>query len=758
MEQPRELPRRQDFRVGWIAALYKEYLAARQVLDEQYDDFEVSRHKGDLNHYTFGRVGKHYVVIASLPTGVPGTHSASSVANGMINTFPLIRFALMVGIAGGAPTKDNDVRLGDIVIGTRMIPYSFIRQHPDKRENIGDNVVSSRDLLSTIHRVQANITEGAVNLESTISSRFNKTEEIIDIFQRPEPESDRLYQSDYLHAALCDCLSVSPGNSNTLVQRQQRKSYAKVKVHCGSIGSADIVLRDANERDRLSDEFKILCFEMESAGICLDNLPILPIRGICDYADSHKNKEWQGYAAAVAAVYARCLLQTVSSGDLLKGTKPVDADDLRKEIEILVTAVEKMSSIDIEEQLRGHESKLEKHDKIFRDAHQAMDQIHAMIEMTRGVATKSAQANSEAINDLESKTIDNARAIESAHRKIEKGQQQLQKILEAMQEHIKRQQETSPPEQRPKWDDLQAEAQKESTSLQDATEKTEKALKNATRVLDDFNRATGVTKFHKIRDATERTGHFFSFTNGIQKLVPTGRANSKRGTKKRKYHGLTFGISGPASKTHGCPKPTTHKVVPSPIGLRGKNRENLQINSSFESSSFPEASSSPPPDRGPVRPPLPPRNQTVSLSEARSKLPHGDSTVMTGIKKIDSVSPGVAKLPPRPAQEAQGEVSAAPLNQRLGIHDQIEKELAKKLAGKKRPSLPLRPQPIGNTQSCSPCQSAEGSPGLSSDLVSALYHSTTNPVGGSQPKTPPVPHAKPKHLASFNPNMRQAAV
>ncbi|KAJ5337170.1 uncharacterized protein N7506_005192 [Penicillium brevicompactum] len=507
MEQPRELPRRQDFRVGWIAALYKEYLAARQVLDEQYDDLEVSRHKGDSNHYTFGRVGKHYVVIASLPTGVPGTHSASSVANGMMNSFPLVRFVLMVGIAGGAPTNDNDVRLGDVIIGTRTIPYSFIRQHQNRRENIGDNVVSSRDLLSTVSNVQAKITEGTVNLDDTISSRFNKTEEIIDIFQRPEPESDRLCQSDYLHAPLCDCLSVSPGNSNALIQRQQRKSYAKVKVHFGSIGSADIVLRDANERDRLSNQFEILCFEMESAGICLENLPILPIRGICDYADSHKNKKWQGYAAAVAAVYARCLLQTVSSGDLFKGTKPVDADDLRKEIEILVTAVNKMTSIDIEEQLRGHESKLEKHEKIFRDAHQAMDQIHAMIEMTRGVSANRAKANSEAINKLEIQTTDNALAIESAHRKIEEGQQQLQKILDAMQEHIKRQQEASSPEQRPKWDDLQAEAQKESTSLKDATEKTEKALKNATHVLNDLNHLTGNSELGKVTKATDKTSH-----------------------------------------------------------------------------------------------------------------------------------------------------------------------------------------------------------------------------------------------------------
>jgi hypothetical protein len=46
---------------------------------------------------------------------------------------------------------------------------------------------------------------------------------------------------------------------------------------------------------------------MEGAGI-MNSFPCLIIRGICDYADSHKNKQWQNYAAAVAAAYAKLLL------------------------------------------------------------------------------------------------------------------------------------------------------------------------------------------------------------------------------------------------------------------------------------------------------------------------------------------------------------------------------------------------------------------------------------------------------------------
>jgi len=39
---------------------------------------------------------------------------------------------------------------------------------------------------------------------------------------------------------------------------------------------------------------------MEAAGL-MDEFSCLVIRGICDYADLHKNKRWQPYAAATAA-------------------------------------------------------------------------------------------------------------------------------------------------------------------------------------------------------------------------------------------------------------------------------------------------------------------------------------------------------------------------------------------------------------------------------------------------------------------------
>jgi len=71
-------------------------------------------------------------------------------------------------------------------------------------------------------------------------------------------------------------------------------------------------MRSGVERERLKKELGVLCFEMEAAGL-MDNFPCVVIRGICDYADSHKDKRWQGYVAATAAACAKELLSIMPS-------------------------------------------------------------------------------------------------------------------------------------------------------------------------------------------------------------------------------------------------------------------------------------------------------------------------------------------------------------------------------------------------------------------------------------------------------------
>jgi nucleoside phosphorylase len=67
-------------------------------------------------------------------------------------------------------------------------------------------------------------------------------------------------------------------------------------------------MKSAEHRDQLARTLGIVGFEMEGAGVC-NSLSCLIIKGACDYADSHKNKVWQDYAAASAAACAKALLE-----------------------------------------------------------------------------------------------------------------------------------------------------------------------------------------------------------------------------------------------------------------------------------------------------------------------------------------------------------------------------------------------------------------------------------------------------------------
>jgi ankyrin repeat domain-containing protein 50 len=108
-----------DYTVGWICALDVELAASQAMLDEEHPD--LPQGENDTNTYTLGRIGQHNVVLACLPSGTAGISAAATAARDLLRSFPRIRFGLMVGVGGGAPSSpsDNprqDIRLGDVIV------------------------------------------------------------------------------------------------------------------------------------------------------------------------------------------------------------------------------------------------------------------------------------------------------------------------------------------------------------------------------------------------------------------------------------------------------------------------------------------------------------------------------------------------------------------------------------------------------------------------------------------------------------------
>src|ERR1700733_6865663 len=114
------------------------------------------------------------------------------------------------------------------------------------------------------------------------------------------PGPDILFESTYNHVGGPTCDTC---NKDMLIERTSRGSQ-EIVIHYGTIASGNQVIGDGVTRDRLSSELSgVLCFEMEATGL-MNNFPCLVIRGICDYADSHRNERWQSYAAMTAAACA----------------------------------------------------------------------------------------------------------------------------------------------------------------------------------------------------------------------------------------------------------------------------------------------------------------------------------------------------------------------------------------------------------------------------------------------------------------------
>ena len=300
----------QSYTVGIICALDVEKAAVEATLDEEHG--RVEKAVEDNNAYTFGRIGEHNVVVACLPAGVMGKASAAVVARDMMRSFP-IKVGLMVGICGGVWSERADVRLGDVVVSQPdgmhggVVQWDYGKMERDGVfRRTGTLNKPPRPLLNAVQSLRARHRRKGNELHRSLQGMLSSNPYMAEEYEHPGAEHDQLFEASYTHTTGDTC---GDCDRSRLCNRIQRKDD-RPQIHYGNIASGDQVVKDGPTRDRIAREEGILCFEMEAAGL-MDTFPCVVIRGVCDYADSHKNKRWQPYAAATAACYAKELLGEV---------------------------------------------------------------------------------------------------------------------------------------------------------------------------------------------------------------------------------------------------------------------------------------------------------------------------------------------------------------------------------------------------------------------------------------------------------------
>ncbi|PWY94661.1 purine and uridine phosphorylase [Aspergillus sclerotioniger CBS 115572] len=291
-----------DYKIGWICALPLEMAAAQTLLDEVHEDLPVQ--PNDHNAYTLGAIGKHNIVIACLPSGDCG-NTFTTVSMQLLSSFRSIQYGLVVGIGEGVPRKDMDIRRGDIVVSKPTATHGGVIQY-DFGKVLSGSVFQQTGMLNrppqifltALSKLQTHHLLGR-KLFMDILSEIEQ----VSSFTRPRRE-DKLFLAGYDHlntkSSNCDDCDVTK-----VIERPPRNCEDPV-IHYGTI----VFVNQANnswQRDRLGSELDAYCVESGGAGF-MNNFPCLIIRGISDYADSHRTKDWQGYAAATAAAYAKELL------------------------------------------------------------------------------------------------------------------------------------------------------------------------------------------------------------------------------------------------------------------------------------------------------------------------------------------------------------------------------------------------------------------------------------------------------------------
>lgn len=344
-EEPIQLDSYKLYMIAWIAALSVERAAAEAMLDAEHEEpQDFHQNLADDNVYSWGRMGVHNIVIASLPSGVVGTTAAAVTARNIVFSLPHIKFGVLVGIAGAIPqtitSKDAtgadierldeqfDIRLGDVVVGRPDGTSSGVVQYDLGKsksglvwERKGSLNAPPTVLLSAVTRLQSAHHQGKFKMPGFLAQMLETTPHmaIADLPRTPSylhqgSDNDILFKAEYPHIdGQGDCRLCG---ATQQIERRPRPTTDPV-IHYGVIASGNTLVKDALRRDQIAKAAgeRCLCYEMEAAGI-ISHFPCLVIRGICDYADSHKNDRWQRYASATAAAYAKELLSHLSAKKL----------------------------------------------------------------------------------------------------------------------------------------------------------------------------------------------------------------------------------------------------------------------------------------------------------------------------------------------------------------------------------------------------------------------------------------------------------
>lgn len=343
------------YTIAWIAPLEVDALAARNMLDHHHDAVEFPASRGVDHIYTVGDIKRHNVVIATFPSGhSTGPGAAGDLARDIIAKFPDILFTLVVGVAGGIPdfsqSTPRDICRGDVLVaqgeegGPAIISYSLGTETATHLVPTKTTVKVFGSVIGIMKRAgidQWNLTSPN-SFRQYYHSLLAKDARNNTTFQDPGQGRDILLAGPQgFNGGIPNPLPARPqswrnydriqagsqagSSSNTQnpasIPRVPRADNERVKVWYGRLGSGEDLRDNPQRRRQLKQDYDIIGLETGATSV-MDSLErVGVIRGVCDYADGQQAREWQPFAAATAAAFAKALLYTIKPDKKLNRTK-----------------------------------------------------------------------------------------------------------------------------------------------------------------------------------------------------------------------------------------------------------------------------------------------------------------------------------------------------------------------------------------------------------------------------------------------------
>ncbi|KAB7494604.1 hypothetical protein Anas_08736 [Armadillidium nasatum] len=309
--------------IAIITAQYAEKLAVDTMIENQ-ETFVRYTTVGESNVYTLGNIGAHRVVCTKLPQ--VGHDRSAAIAAGntttrLLGTFQKVDHVFLVGVAGGVPhftDYNKHVRLGDVIVSSPSDGGKYIYMYCDGAKRTDDGAYKfetkswgpSNLILQTLAQQLKEMGEEGESSKPWLTYIEEAKHKLLsqDIeFIRPDNETDKLYMS----IGGSDVIQVSHPLPPEGIDNVRRDG--EPRIHLGPIASGRAVISNEQTRQEFANKLSVLAFDREFDAVIesvygnrKDHYTL--VRGICDYRDGTRGREWQPIAALAAAAFTKSII------------------------------------------------------------------------------------------------------------------------------------------------------------------------------------------------------------------------------------------------------------------------------------------------------------------------------------------------------------------------------------------------------------------------------------------------------------------